>query len=94
MSRPVSEPTCQNRNSSSAAAFVVSTAIVTATSSALTAAPDSASFTGVAPPRPAAAIAYTATAAAPAPTKANQTYPPRVCTPRKDSARTTATEAP
>lgn len=67
------EPTCQKRNSSSAEALVVSTAIVTDTSSALIAAPPSASFTGVAPPRPREAMAYTATDATAAPPKANHT---------------------
>ena len=52
---------------------MVSTAIVTDTSSALIAAPPSASFTGVAPPRPLAAMAYTATDATAAPANANQT---------------------
>lgn len=75
------EPTCQNRNSSSADAFVVSTAMVTDTSRALIAAPPSASFTGVAPPRPLEAMAYTATEAMAAPAKANQTYPVSVWIP-------------
>ncbi len=70
------------------------TAIVTDTSSALMAAPPSASFTGVAPPLPLAAIAYTATDASAAPAKANQTYPVSVWIPAKAMARTTPTEAP
>ena len=52
LSRPASEPTAHERYSLSVAWFDSRTAWVRASSSALIAAPASASFTGEAPPRP------------------------------------------
>jgi hypothetical protein len=70
--RPASEPTCQNRSSLSASTLVITMPLVREMSPAVTAAPASASLTGVAPSRPSDATAYTSRIATTAPRNANQ----------------------
>ena len=73
-SRPASEPTAQNRNWSSVATSSSRIAVVIEPSSAVIAAPASASFTGVAPSRPdRPEDVDDRPAASAAPAKANQT---------------------
>ncbi|OLT13268.1 hypothetical protein BJF78_22270 [Pseudonocardia sp. CNS-139] len=72
-SRPAIEPTAQNRYASSVWTSMRITAEVSAASSADTAAPASASVTGVGPPRPTDPSTNTSTLAPSAPANANQT---------------------
>ena len=72
-SRPASEPTAQNRNASRVRVSSSTSADVNAPSRALTATPASASVTGVGPSGLTAPRRKTATPAASAPAKANQT---------------------
>ncbi len=73
MSRPATDPTAQNRYWSRVDTSSSRTVVVMEPRKAVTAAPASASLTGVAPSRPSAPRAYTATDEIAAPAKANQT---------------------
>ena len=72
-SRPATVPTFHSRKDSTVLRSISSTPEVQLLSAAVRAAPAIATFTGVAPSRPTAAIACTSTMAAAAPAKANQT---------------------
>jgi hypothetical protein len=70
--RPASEPTSQKRMTSSVCRSIVRTNDVSEAKSAATAAPAIASFSGLAPSRPTAPIAYAAAPPTAAPRNANQ----------------------